>query len=149
MQNEKLKRVTDGVSACQGFQRLKLQYFKTEHRPGTTLLGESFVLKFNNEKSRSVQVIFHPRNENKDFFLINVVNTENNEAFNVEDWQKKYDVARATQDPFKLVNYAGTFSERLDAFIFFLDRLLSHEDLAAIIEGRRWENVSFDWAGMK
>lgn len=148
MKNDRVVLVKDKIAACPSFVSLGLNFTGSKYRQGTSLLGESFVLNFSNERMRSVQVIFHPRDDNKDYFLVNIVNNNNDEIFNIEDWQKKHGLEEKP-DPFRLINYSGVFEERLDSFVHYLNGLFGHEKIISIMQGHSWEAVAFDWAGMR
>jgi|GEM_PF-6108955 len=148
MKNDRVILVKNKIAACPSFIFLGLNFSGSEYRQGTSLLGESFVLNFSNNKMRSVQVIFHPRSDNKDYFLINILNQNNNEAFNIEDWQKKHGLEEKP-DPFRLINYSGAFEERLDSFVSYLNDFFCDERIVSILQGYSWEAVAFDWAGMR
>lgn len=147
MKNEKIKLVESKLSKCDGLLSFDLKLVDIESRLGTKLLGESFVFKFSN-RLRSVQVIFYPQPNNEDYFLVNLVNQENKEIFNIKDWLKKHEMIEPLS-PFKLSSYAGSFEERLDLFVAYLGRLFSHDILEQILQGDSWESVDFDWAGMR
>jgi hypothetical protein len=106
MADENVKLVEAKLAAMPNFVALGLKIASIGHRPGTGLLGECFVLSFSNENMRSVQVIYHPREGNKDYFLVNLVNDESKDVFNVEDWLKKNDAIEKV-DPFMVVLRKG------------------------------------------
>lgn len=148
MKNERVKMIGAKMVACPSFLSLGLKFVNVEYRPSTNLLGESVVLNFSNENMRSVQVIYYPEPDNKDYFLINLVNDENKDVFNIKDWLKKHNALEKVS-PFKLANYSGGFEERLCSFVVYLNGLLNKNELSSILRGDSWESVTFDWAGMK
>lgn len=127
---------------------LGLEFSSSERRPGTELLGESYILNFLNKNSRSLQIIYYPPSDGRDFFLLNIKNTETNGTFNLTDWLKqngKHD-AVATLDS---INNINAFDKKVKHLADFLNSLLKDDDLNGIMRGDHWQEVYFDWAGMK
>lgn len=148
MIDKNLKALESKLAVVPSFISLGMKLGNVEHRPGIEVLGESFVFNYANSDMRAIQVIYHPRSNDKGYFLVNLVNTENNDVFNLEDWLKKHKLLEQP-DPFRLLSHPGSTVDKMDSFMTYLDLLLQKEDLKCILQGKTWELVAFNWAGMK
>jgi hypothetical protein len=62
---------------------------------------------------------------------------------------KKHAVYDERTNRFVLSSYSGEFDEKLASFFSYLDYVLRDDAMQNILNGRSWERVFFDWAGMR
>ncbi len=120
----------------------------TQYRPKKGFLEESFLFKIHNKKMRSIEFIYHPRDNGRSYFLINIENTKTNKSFNMEDWLRTKKILKK-EDYFKLEKYQGCFEEKINSFLLFIENEFKNNQLIKIINGEFWEDIPFDWAGMR
>jgi len=147
MRNNEINYIVDTLSNTSAFSELGLKFTGYDYRKGSAILGESFVLNFVNN-NRSIQVIYYPQVQESDFFIVNIVNLENMNTFNLDDWLKKHNLAERI-DKFKLSSFQGEKVSQVRSFSSYLSDVLLNKELSSMLKGESWETVPFDWMGMK
>jgi hypothetical protein len=142
-----LDHIIQEISSRPNFSSLGFELTISERRPATELLGESYAVTFSNQDSRSIQIIYYPPSDGKDFFLVNIKNINTNSVFNLMDWLKQNEKHQAIAT-LNSINSTNTFNEKVKYLAAFLNDLLGNDDLNRVMRGH-WEEVYFDWAGMK
>ena len=147
MNNKKIDLIAEKLSFSLSFLSLDLELISIDCRSKTELLGESFILNFSNKKKRTIQIIYYI-SENENLFLINIINEETKDTFNLINWLKKKNLLEET-NYFKLSNYTGDFEIKIESFSLYIDSIFQNPDLKTIVKGEKWEKIPFDWTGIK
>lgn len=145
---EKAKLVRSKIVSLNSFLNASLAFQKQEYIQPTELLGECFEFWFSGEGGVDVSVSFSPKSNGNDNFTVFIYNRKIGSDFCLDDWLKIHGVKNVI-DSFRLSSYSGEFSERLDLFFMYLESIFSIPELMNILSGREWEEVPFNWAGMK
>jgi hypothetical protein len=149
MEESTMRSMAVMLADLPSLQASGLEFRCVERRPPTQAIGESYVLHFSNGRRRSLDAIFYSQPSGMDFFLINIVNDELQDTFALHNWMKKHAVYDETRNRFVLSSYSGEFGEKLASFLSYLDGVLRDDAMQSILNGRSWEKVFFDWAGMR
>lgn len=131
------------VLANAGYSERGLEYI-----PATKVVPESFKLNFYSNKDLRVEIIFYPLPNNRSFFLCYVKRGENNGVINLKDWLKKHKKLNG-DDQFKLAKYSGNIEQQMEAFSNFLEKVFTDGLMLEILTDQRWEDLPFDWAGIR
>lgn len=145
--DEKLALFQTELSSNGFLQRAGFSFVGAKFVPPTNLLGGAHKLSFGNDKGRSIEISYYSSDQNE-FFLVSVVNTQLSKTFNISHWLKKRGVP-VDLGSFKLASYDGDLQSRLRGFVEWLRVVLDTPGLAEIFRGEHWEDVAFDWAGMR
>lgn len=127
----------------------QLDFFLTcnAYHPPTELMSEGFLMKFSNQYKREIDFIFYPDDET-DVVLITIINTATGTNFFLNHWIKKHKIPITTKH-LHLHKYTGSFNEKIKHYVDYLNSTLENKDLVSILAGKTWQNVPFDWAGMR
>jgi len=111
--------------------------------------AKSYKLRLDNDTDIFVEVVFYPLNEElQGVILVYINNSKNEQVINVKDWLKKYNVL-PNEKSFKLEGYHGTLNDRLKLFSEFLGDVFSQKNMNLILSGANWEELPFDWSGIR
>lgn len=128
--------------------KVGLSYLKEELVPPSKLLGEQYRFWFSGVKGIEIRVTFGPRTESNDYFTVFIFNRNLGDDFSLNDWLK-INGGKNTIESFRLLSYSGSFEEKLDGFMIYLESIFSMPNMADILSGKKWEDVPFDWGDMK
>ncbi|GAA6167976.1 hypothetical protein [Sessilibacter corallicola] len=145
---EKANLVKLKLMSLDSFKKANLGFQKEEYIEPTDLLGEGFKFWFSGMHSIEVSVKFNPISNGNDNFTLFIYSRKIGSDFCLDDWLKIHGEENVI-DAFRLLSYSGSFSDRLDAFFIYLESIFSMPELMNILSGTEWEDVPFDWAGMK
>jgi hypothetical protein len=114
----------------------------------TKVAPGSIKVCFTGPAMRSVDLVFYPLPLEQGIILVYINNLGNGQVINLKDWLKKHD---QLTDPnsFKLSSYGGKPDQRWSQFLNFLNTAFSISSLKEILRGNAWEDIPFDWAGIK
>lgn len=164
-----LALIAQRFAASPAFHAAGLVHRETQRRPATRAIGATAVLRFGNDHARELQVIVLPRPDAAHVFVVNIVDSgragtgdvdaggggtggvdaDARDTFALADWMRAHGVFDDTVNRFTLASYPGGFEQRLDAFIAWLGGILGMHGVERILHGDTWEDVPFDWAGMR
>lgn len=128
---------------CNGFQQKSF-----ERIPATKAISESYKLELANLAGMRVEVLFHPLPNVLGVFVVYIYSDKHSEPINLKDWLKKHEKL-VDQNMFKLSNYAGSSEDKFGAFFEYLNLILNDNAVQGILRGEVWEEIPFDWTGIK
>lgn len=79
----------------------------------------------------------------RNFFVTEIFNTAESDSFLLDRWMEVHPICR-DHYPHTFAAFAGSFQERVDQFVSFLNRQLSDEDLLRVLRGLSWEHIYFE-----
>ncbi len=129
-------------------KKLNFRMLDLEYIPPTKVVSESYQINLENESNRRIEIIYHPEPGISGIFLFYIYQTSGNQPVELGDWLKKHKKL-AEPNPFKLSSYSGEYKERLKKFFDFLSSVLSNSAMQEILKGNAWEDIPFDWTGIK
>lgn len=122
--------------------------FREDHALSTELMGEVYEYWFSNNKGIEISVDFSPDVSGDDSFTIFIYRREIDANFSLEDWQKTHGSDNSLHE-YKLASYQGTYAEKLEGFMDYLELVFTKHNMPQILLGETWEDVEFDWGGMR
>lgn len=148
MNNVNVNFVELKLKSMPELNQLGFKFDSIEHIEKTTILDESYSINFSNNKSRSLEIVFHPRDTDKSYFLVYIINNSNSDSFNIEAWLKQNNKKKEVEI-FNLESHSGNFENRIENFLVLFGEILKIEKIKRILNGETWESIDFDWAGMR
>ena len=123
--------------------------FQKESFGTSKLTGNNYNFFLENKQvRRSIDISFRPRPQKNDYyFFAHIENTKNKEYISVDDFLKRNKIC-TDLSPFTLSNYSGTFEQKVDQFLVFLEKALK-EHMYDILMGKKWIQIPFDWGEYK
>lgn len=119
------------------------------HAPSKGPAGESYKYLLSSDKDISVELIFYPEFEGKpDYILVYMTDNKTGKYFSLDSWLQKT-ISIGQRSPFDLSAYEGSFEQKLREFLIFLNNLFVSPELKAVVDGRVWVDVEFNWGGAK
>jgi len=115
--------------------------------PPTRVLPEGYEIRFVNNMDVSVAITFYQIAEGEDFFRVFVYG-DNKKSFNLFNWLKYHEQV-SDRSIFKFSQFSGNFSSQLKQLLARINLFLSDDSLEPILNGESWEEIPFDWAGMR
>ena len=119
-----------------------------EFIPPTKVVGTSFKRTYFSPSGVIVEIIFYPPPEMKGFFVVNIRNVHKDATFEIGNWLKFHKMA-VKNSAFSLSNYVGSIDLQMSGFWDFLQSVFSDPIMREIIKGETWEDIPFDWTGIK
>ena len=144
---EKKRLFRSKLDASNWLSKMGFSENGVEHVNATNLIPEGYRINFCNKKKRTISFKLFSLDD-KEIVAVNIINNENGESFGLEDWLKYKNMFKS-YDALRLTSYDGEFHERVDSFLIYLSGIFSTTPLVNVLEGDIWENVPFDWAGMR
>lgn len=136
--------------ACsiQSLEDLGFRFVSEERIPATKAAPESHKICFSNKKNRSIDLIFYPLPNDQGIILAYINNLDEKQVINLKDWLKKHNHL-PSDNSFKLASYSGDTNDRWIGLRNFLNDAFRLTPLSKILLGDTWEDIPFDWAGIK
>lgn len=118
-----------------------------ENVPATKVVPESFKLILKNEAKIRVEIIFYPLPNELGIILFYIWREDKKEPINLKDWLKKH--GKLKKGMFKLETYSGNLDEKMKAISENIGSMIVDQGMRDILEGKDWEDIPFDWTGLK
>lgn len=111
--------------------------------------GESYEFLLSGDNDVSVEFTFYPEFEEKgDYVIIYVVDDKTDKDFSLDSWMQMRRGA-SRESPFKLASYSGEYEQQITGFLKFVNSLFYEAELRAVLEGKAWLDVKFNWGDAK
>jgi len=131
---------------------LKVNHFERsqpefEIVPATKVIPEGRKVVFCNQFGIALEMSFFPFGDGEIIILVYVRSIHHREPINLEDWRKIH-VPEFTESPFRirsLIPYQDVVRKVTEA----LSTILRHSLMEMVLNGETWEDVPFDWTGIK
>ena len=118
-----------------------------ETHPATKVLGEYYQVTCSNNQYRSISLkFFYEAHEN--LVVGYVLNNKIQDTVGLFDLCKRFDIEQGPSLG-HLNNYEGEKNHQLDACLKHIDSLLCNTKLSDILSSKHWEDIAFDWGGMR
>jgi hypothetical protein len=111
--------------------------------------GESYEFLLSGDNDVSVEFTFYPAfNDKSDYVVIYVIDDKAGKDFSLDSWMQKRSTP-SQESPFKFSTYKGEFEQQLKEFLKFVSTLFQEAELRAVLEGKTWVDVKFNWGDIK
>ena len=115
--------------------------------PPTKILPEGYEVKFSNDSNISITITYYMVDDANEFFRI-FINNQDGKSLSLFDWLK-YHNKENNRAVFRLSHYDGGFFEKIKQIVERINSFLSDPLFDPILSGHDWEEIPFDWAGMR
>lgn len=100
------------------------------------------------EIDRCLKFFLSPSKDFLGIIMVEITYPKHNQSFYLHDWIMKHSEA-GWGNKFQLRHYSSDFEKAVEGFFSFFKSLIDDPKLKKVISGQRWENVEFNWGGMK
>ena len=116
--------------------------------------ADRYIIKFNSNNNRTIELGIR----NGEIFTVTILRETNEEAeFNYEGGHTYFFMSNwlsrtgypYSQYPFYASSYTGSFEEKVQSFLQFLETAFHHPTLEGTIMGTEWGYFPFDWGTLK
>lgn len=146
---DKIKEFDSMLARLDSLTSIGFKLKNSKHIPSKGPAGESNEFLLSSDNAVSVEFTFYPAIGDKDdYVVVYVINDKACKDFSLDVWVQKRN-GISLQNPFKLSNYNGGFEQQLKEFEKFVDALFYEPDLRAVLEGKDWVGVKFNWGESK
>ena len=145
--NEKIQVFESQLKLLTGIKDNNYAFLEKKIIPAKNSLPENYEYIFSNNQNRLITVVFSPHTE-RVTSSFRMRNSLNEDSFSVGNWLKYHDKWEG-YDKFHIGSYNGNFLEQVTALFLYFTSIFTADDFLPIITGEKWEDVPFDWAGMR
>lgn len=146
---EKVKKLESMLVTLDSLAGIGFKHQSSKHVASKGPAGESYELLLSGDNNISVEFTFYPAfGDKSDYVVIYVIDNKADKDFSLDSWMQKRGVV-SLESPFKLSSYTGEYDQQLSEFLEFVNALFNEAELRAVLEGKVWIDVKFNWGDIK
>src|SRR5690606_21640111 len=147
--SDKIKEFDLMLSRLNSLTSIGFNLKDSKYIPSKGPAGESYEFLLSSGNDISVEFTFYPAAAGKDdYIVVYVIDDKTGKDFSLDAWMQKRS-GFSEKSPFKLASYNGGFEQQINGFERFVDDLFCESDLKAVLRGRDWVDVKFNWGEAK
>lgn len=146
---DKVKEFVSMLARLDSLASIGFKLLGSKYIPSKGPAGESYEFLLSNDNDISLEFTFYPATSEKgDYVVVYVIDDRVDKDFSLDAWVQQ---RRGTsqQSPFKLSSYSGEYQQQLKEFEKFVGALFYEKELRAVLEGKDWLDVKFNWGETK
>lgn len=148
-ETDKIKEFDSMLARLNSLTSIGFNLRDSKHIQSKGPAGESYEFLLSSDNNVSVEFTFYPAIADKgDYVVVYVIDDKADKDFSLDAWVQKRS-GTSQQSPFKLSNYSGEFEQQLKQFEKFVDALFYEPEMRAVLEGKDWVDMRFNWGDAK